>query len=118
MHSKENIYFAVQDDIKTDDQIIKFLDLEDLMKKIWGLEIKSVFIEGGSKTYSSFIKKGLVDRIHLFMNTSIIGSENGLSWTSGFGINALSDKVALNNPKNKIFGSDIYLTGRILNSKI
>lgn len=118
MHSKENVYFAVQDDIKTDDQIIKFLDLEDLMKKIWDLEIKSVFIEGGSKTYSSFIKKGLVDRIHLFMNTSIIGSENGLSWTSGFGINALSDKVVLNNIKNKIFGSDIYLTGRILKFKI
>ncbi len=99
IHKPENIH------------ILKFKDLSDVMNQLWALNIKSVFIEGGAQTYSSFLKAGLVDRLHLFMNTSVIGSANGLSWTKGFGIEALQDKKSLKNIKIKTFGSDLYLTG-------
>lgn len=99
-HGSENIHF------------IQSHDLNDLMKKIWDMNIKSIFIEGGALTYSSFLKAGLVDRLYLFMNTSVIGSANGLSWTKAFGIEALADKKSLKNIKSKLFGSDIFLTGR------
>lgn len=100
VHKPENIH------------ILKFKDLNDVMDQLWALNIKSVFIEGGSMTYSSFLKAGLVDRLHLFMNASVIGSANSLSWTKGFGIEALSDKKSLKNTKIKTFGSDLYVTGR------
>jgi diaminohydroxyphosphoribosylaminopyrimidine deaminase/5-amino-6-(5-phosphoribosylamino)uracil reductase len=101
LHKPENIH------------ILKFKDLIDVMNQLWALNIKSVFIEGGAYTYSSFLKAGLVDRLHLFMNTSVIGSANGLSWTKGFGIEALADKKSLKNVKIRTFGSDLYVTGRI-----
>lgn len=101
IHKPENIH------------ILKFKDLQSVMNQLWALNIKSVFIEGGAYTYSSFLKAGLVDRLHLFMNTSMIGSANGLSWTKSFGIEALSDKKSLKNTKIRTFGSDLYVTGRI-----
>jgi diaminohydroxyphosphoribosylaminopyrimidine deaminase/5-amino-6-(5-phosphoribosylamino)uracil reductase len=100
LHKPENIH------------ILKFKDLQSVMNQLWALNIKSVFIEGGAYTYSSFLKAGLVDRLHLFMNTSVIGSANGLSWTKGFGIEALADKKTLKNIKIRTFGSDLYVTGR------
>ncbi len=101
VHKPENIH------------ILKFKDLNDVMDQLWALNIKSVFIEGGAQTYSSFLQAGLVDRLHLFMNTSIIGSANGLSWTKGFGIEALVNKKSLKNMNIKTLGSDIYISGRI-----
>lgn len=112
-HAIENIYFAVQSEISADFKTIVYSDLNDLMNKIWNLNIKSIFIEGGAKTYSSFFAAGIVDRIHLFINTSVIGSQNGLTWTAGFGIKALSEKLILKNTQTKMFGSDIYITGKI-----
>jgi diaminohydroxyphosphoribosylaminopyrimidine deaminase/5-amino-6-(5-phosphoribosylamino)uracil reductase len=112
-YSQENIYFAVSSEVSSEYQTIAYSDLDNLMNKIWNLNIKSIFIEGGAKTYSSFLAASLVDRIHLFMNASIIGNQNGLSWTSGFGVKALSDKLILKNSQTKIFGSDIYITGKI-----
>jgi len=100
LHKPENVH------------ILKFKDLNDVMNQLWALNIKSVFIEGGAYTYSSFLKVGLVDRLHLFMNTSVIGAGNGLSWTKGFGIEALADKKSLKNTKIRTFGSDLYVTGR------
>ncbi|MBC7754513.1 MAG: bifunctional diaminohydroxyphosphoribosylaminopyrimidine deaminase/5-amino-6-(5-phosphoribosylamino)uracil reductase RibD, partial [Moraxellaceae bacterium] len=58
VHKPENIH------------ILRFNDLNDVMNQLWALNIKSVFIEGGAQTYSSFLKAGLVDRLYLFMNAS------------------------------------------------
>lgn len=101
IHKPENIH------------ILQFKDLDDVMNQLWNLNIKSVLIEGGAMAYSTFLKAGLVDRLHLFMNTSIIGAGNGLSWTKDFGIEALKDRRVLKNVKTRSFGADIYLTGRI-----
>lgn len=101
IHKSENIH------------ILNFKDLQSVMNQLWALNIKSVFIEGGAYTYSSFLKAGLVDRLHLFINTSVIGAGNGLSWTKDFGIEALGDKKSLKNVKIRTFGSDLYITGRI-----
>lgn len=113
-HAKQDIYFAVSK-IKADIdfQQIEFSDLLNLTEKIWNLGLRSVFIEGGAKTYSSFFTAGLVDRLYLFLATSIIGSNNGLSWTESFGINSLNQKINLKNCDVKLFGSDILITGQL-----
>ncbi len=100
-HKSENIH------------ILQFNDLHDVMNHLWALNIKSVFIEGGAQTYSSFLKARLVDRLHLFMNASVIGAANGLSWTKGFGIESLDEKRTLRKIKTRLFGADIYLTGKL-----
>lgn len=112
-HKKDKIIFAVQQDIKSEYQTLKFTNLEDLLKKLWHLKIKSVFVEGGARTYSGFLTAGLIDRLHIFTAPVIIGSGKGLSWSESFSISALKDKLVIKNVKHKTFLSDQYLTGRL-----
>lgn len=111
-NKKENIYFATKKKIENSKwQQIEFSNLTDLNQKIWDLQIRSVFIEGGADTYSGYISGNLIDRLHLFMASSILGAQNGISWTKNFGIQNLNDRRQLKSLKSRTFNSDIYLTG-------
>lgn len=114
MRAKDKIIFAVQTEAaSTDYQVVKFKDLPDLLNQLWDLKIKSIFIEGGARTYSSFLQNKLIDRLHAFIAPVLIGQKNGLSWSNDFAISTLSEKIVLTNVKHKTFGHDLYLTGRI-----
>ncbi len=115
-HKIENIFFAVnsKNDL-FDFQQIEFKNLQNLLNNLWVLNIKSLFIEGGAKTYSSFLAENLIDRLHVFTATAVIGSANGLSWTPGVSTQQLPQKKVLKNIKTKIFDTDIYITGRFDN---
>ncbi len=109
----KNIFFAVQKPVETTYQTILFSDLHNLLEKTWNLNIKSIFIEGGAKTYSEFLKADLIDRLYVFQNTSIIGNANGRSWTEGFGIQDLNKKKQLRNISVRRFEADVMITGRL-----
>lgn len=110
----ENIFFAVKEKINDFNyQQIEFENLQQLLNNLWMLNIKSVFIEGGAKTYSSFLAENLIDRLHIFTATSVIGTSNGLSWTKYLSTEKLSQKKILKNIKTKVFDSDIYITGKL-----
>ena len=122
-HRPENIFFALSPQVEAETSLMEFLQSEnfqsivftstaDLKENFWKKNIKSVFIEGGAETYAHFFKNGLVDRLHLFLAPQIIGGLNGLGWSDGFGIQALSDRLVLKKTKICMKGSDYYLTGR------
>ena len=46
----------------------------EITRKLFGLGLKKILIEGGAKTISSFIDAGAVDRLHLMVAPVIIGS--------------------------------------------
>ncbi len=113
VHDFENIFFAVNEvQAQFKSQQIQFNQLYDLHEKLWSLNMKSVFIEGGAATYSSYIQQNQIDRLHLFLAPSIIGSVNGLSWTQNFKIQQLTQKMTLSRIKTQSFGQDIYLTAK------
>lgn len=91
VHAKEKIIIAND-----------FDDLEDLLKQLWQKGIRSVFIEGGAKTYNSFLEAGLVDRMYIFTAPVAFGE----------GIDA-PPKLQLKNVKHKTFGSDQFITGKL-----
>ncbi len=114
IHSKDRIYFVVAKvDNRNPYQQIEFLSLENLLKQLWELGIRSLFIEGGSQVYSSFLQAGLVDRLYLFIAPSIIGSLNGLSWTSQVNTESLSSKILFSDMKVSCVGSDVFMTARL-----
>lgn len=110
IHSKENIIFAVQKKMDSSFTTVLFQDLNDLLNQLFKLKIYSIFIEGGAKTYSEFIKNNLVDRYYVFMNMSLIGSQNGLSWTQNFSISQLKEKTELKIDEQQLFGQDLFLS--------
>jgi len=110
---KEKIMFAVQN-VNPDLPYtqLKFSSLLQLNEQLWSSGIKSIFIEGGAQTYSSFLQEGLVDRLHLFLSSSIIGAGCGIGWTQSFKISELSQKLILSSAQTARFGSDFYITGK------
>ncbi len=115
LHNKENIIFAVK---KTNDDNpfhqIEFSDLENLTAQLFALGVKSIFIEGGARTYSSFFQAGLIDRLYLFMAPSIIGAHSGLSWTSHLQTESLNKKINFTDLKVRSLAPDIFLTAKLL----
>ena len=114
VHKKENIFFAVLKVVNSDYQQIQFSDLNGLLTKLWDLNFRSVFIEGGAATYSTFLKAGLIDRLYIFLAPVIIGSGNGLSWTQNFGIESLENKLQLQHVEIKNLTPDLLVTGQLV----
>ncbi len=114
VHAKDRLWFAVE---KPDAQIpfqqIEFSNLIALHEKLWDLNIRSLFIEGGAETYSRYLQANLIDRLHLFLAPTILGALTGLSWTGSFGIDKLSQKRPFKMGPPELFGNDIYLSGRL-----
>lgn len=112
-HKPENIFFAVNKKMQAPYNQIEFTSTRDLLGKLFEIKIMSVFIEGGAETYSQFLTANLIDRLYLFMNASIIGSDGGLSWTSQVRSENLESKKKLHHLAFKSFGADLFITGRL-----
>nr|BFD68612.1 bifunctional diaminohydroxyphosphoribosylaminopyrimidine deaminase/5-amino-6-(5-phosphoribosylamino)uracil reductase RibD [Bdellovibrio sp. HAGR004] len=87
------------------------LDLQDLLAKLYSKGIRSVMVEGGAFTASSFIKEALVNRIYMFQAPIIMGSGGARSWTETIRISAMADKLQIRNPRYLTFGNDFMITG-------
>lgn len=109
-----DIYFAVQNKIeRAPYQQIEFSNLQDLLNQVWNLNFRSLFIEGGAKTYSSFLNAELIDRIYVFIAPIILGAKSGISWTGDVGVERMDQQVKLANPKIKKFASDTLISGTL-----
>jgi diaminohydroxyphosphoribosylaminopyrimidine deaminase/5-amino-6-(5-phosphoribosylamino)uracil reductase len=49
------------------------LDLEEISSKLFELNVLNVFVEGGSKIFSSFINKNFADKVYTFIAPKFIG---------------------------------------------
>lgn len=86
----DKIIWVVGDDIekKMDVQMLKVpienghFNLNILLKKLWNLEITSIFIEGGAKTFSYFLNAGLVNRVYHYSTESDVSDNKSLFWLS------------------------------------
>jgi diaminohydroxyphosphoribosylaminopyrimidine deaminase/5-amino-6-(5-phosphoribosylamino)uracil reductase len=89
------------------------LDLGDLLNQLFSKGIKSIMVEGGAQTASSFIDGGYVNRIYMFLAPIIMGSGGSKSWTETIRIASMKDKIPVKNPKYLTFGSDFMITGSL-----
>jgi diaminohydroxyphosphoribosylaminopyrimidine deaminase/5-amino-6-(5-phosphoribosylamino)uracil reductase len=123
VHKSEDILFVVREDIKVESKDHKIipvpalpsgsLNLDDLTRKLYEEKIYSLFVEGGAQTYSEFVSQKAFQRLYLFQAPVIIGSKNGRSWSEGFSVLKLKEKLHLKNLKSHRVGEDLFLTGRL-----
>jgi len=93
-----------------------FLNLNELLQKLWELSIRSVLVEGGAATMSSFINQKCADRVSLFVAPMIVGDLSGLSWASQINpIEQLSQSVSLGPMDISKRGQDLFLSARMIN---
>ena len=78
-----------------------------LLKELAKHDIMHVLIEGGAKINSSFLKKGLIDRIIFMIAPKIIGGKDSIGVFEGIEKLALNNAIQLKDIKVRRFGEDI-----------
>ncbi|QLY25149.1 bifunctional diaminohydroxyphosphoribosylaminopyrimidine deaminase/5-amino-6-(5-phosphoribosylamino)uracil reductase RibD [Bdellovibrio sp. KM01] len=130
-HDSQNVFWCVSEELKEETQkkaqnlskvpqlvFVKTkvggdLDLEDLLAQLYKLGFRSILVEGGALTASSFVQSDLVNRIYMFQAPIIMGSGGSKSWTETVRIETMKDKIFIQHPSYKTFGNDFMITGRI-----
>lgn len=93
------------------------VDLIDWLKQCEILNIKSIFVEGGSEIIASMLKEKIVDRIAVAIAPIIIGGQSAKSFVSGEGIEHLKDAIKLEKPLLKWFDDDCVIEYTIKRGK-
>lgn len=99
--SKENI------------QIIKLplkegrFDINDILRKLYELEVMHLLVEGGKSIVTEFITSGVYDKISLFIAPKLIG-EDGISAIGKLGIEDIQEALKLKVEGIKRLPPDIY----------
>jgi diaminohydroxyphosphoribosylaminopyrimidine deaminase/5-amino-6-(5-phosphoribosylamino)uracil reductase len=97
-------------DLKSEDE----MNLDDLLEKLFEKEVRSILVEGGALTASSFLRDSKVNRICVFQAPIIIGSGGGKSWTENLKISSMKSRVHVRNVRTSTFGQDIMWSGRLI----
>lgn len=87
------------------------LDLPSMLSQLWAKGLRSLMVEGGAMTASSFVNENLVNRIYIFQAPIIMGSGGSRSWTESIRIAKMNEKIHLKHPRYMTFGNDFMLTG-------
>jgi diaminohydroxyphosphoribosylaminopyrimidine deaminase/5-amino-6-(5-phosphoribosylamino)uracil reductase len=93
------------------DQTHVFRSIEEALEELFKKKIINLFLEGGPNLAASFLTKGLIDRVSLYMNPSFLGS--GQSLLENFNLESLAERPKLKDLESRWFGEDLYLTGRL-----
>ncbi len=86
-------------------------NLRSLLKRLAGIEIVNLLVEGGGTTIASFIEERLVDRILFFIAPKIIGGRYAITSVEGKGVDRISKAMRLKNIEVKNFKEDILISG-------
>ncbi len=86
------------------------LDLSAVLADLGKMGICSLLVEGGASVHGSFLKKGLVDRVFLFMAPLFAGS-SGTPLVSGFPVEDREQALSLKNVLYRRCGNDLLVQG-------
>jgi diaminohydroxyphosphoribosylaminopyrimidine deaminase / 5-amino-6-(5-phosphoribosylamino)uracil reductase len=77
------------------------------LDELWAIGVKSVWVEGGPKVASEFVKAGLVDEIIVYLAPMLLGGNNVS--LQDIGVSTMAEAIGLEIVENKMLGRDIYL---------
>lgn len=82
------------------------IDLADLSKKLYDLNIKSIFVEAGGILSGEFVKKDLVDKIYQFIGPKIVNDNSAKSCFSADNISKIVEAKKYRIVEMKQIGDD------------
>ncbi len=132
-HSPENIYFVVDQALQA--EISKLLSdnkkvelqpqviwtksvygskafLNELDQSLWSHKMRSVFVEGGAKVLSSFIREMSAQRLYLFQAPIILGAKSGRAWSEQVSIDSMKERISIHNIELVRLEQDTLIMGR------
>ena len=90
------------------------LDLQWLMKRLGGMGVTSVMIEGGSSLSAHALEDGVVDKVIFFIAPKIVGGRDSYPAVGGKSCGALGNAYRLRDVRVKRLGEDILVEGYVV----
>ena len=89
------------------------INLRDALKKLAGLQISNIIVEGGGTLIGSLFDERLVDKILFFISPKIIGGKDAVSSVMGNGVKRIDQAIKLLDLKVRRFGEDLLVQARV-----
>lgn len=87
----------------------KMIDIEDLLKKVGGLGIDSILLEGGGNLNYSFVETGVIDEVYAFIAPKIIGGAEAKTPVEGVGRDLITDALCFSSVNTFMIGNDMVI---------
>lgn len=88
-------------------------DLKRLSFQLYEEKLCSILVEGGARTFSSFLEQNAVQRLYHFINPCLLGGLKGRYWTENLSISSLNFKKQLKSKEILFLGEDFFITGTL-----
>jgi diaminohydroxyphosphoribosylaminopyrimidine deaminase/5-amino-6-(5-phosphoribosylamino)uracil reductase len=85
------------------------VDLRAALEDLASMGVMHVFVEGGSRVASSFVRSGLVDRLAAFVAPRLVGDADGLGSFSNLGVKGLDTCYRFRLDQVLRVGGDVLL---------
>lgn len=86
-------------------------DVSQILSALQSKGVKSVYLEGGAATTSSFLKQGEVDQLQIHFSCKILGS--GKQGYHFDGIESIDDCIQFKNPRFVPVGNEMMFVGEL-----
>jgi diaminohydroxyphosphoribosylaminopyrimidine deaminase/5-amino-6-(5-phosphoribosylamino)uracil reductase len=86
------------------------LDLVVVLRELYARGIRSLLVEGGSLVHSSFISRGLWQKMIVFVAPAIVGGAEAPSIFAGEPVSRLTDAYRFRFDRVEVVGSDLMIT--------
>lgn len=97
-------------DLPQNVEVLEYKDLPTLLKELFDLGIKSVFIEAGGKLLGEFVKQELADKIYHFIAPKVLNDNTGRSCFDGDNISKINNSKLFKLSEIKKLGEDLLVT--------
>lgn len=87
------------------------ISLKRALRALGKCDIASILVEGGSQTFSAFIRNSLADKALIFVAPRILG--RGLAAFDSFALAAIERQVRSNGFRLMMFGEDLLIDARL-----
>ena len=87
--------------------------LQPLLEELGKRGIISLLVEGGSEVHASFVEQGLVDKVHAYIGSSLIGGHEAPGPVGGVGVARLAEAIPLRELDATRLGPDLLITGYV-----
>ncbi len=84
-------------------------DLEDTLRKLGGMDVASVMVEGGGELHFSLLEAGLADKVMVFIAPKLLGGRGSKTLVEGDGFPAISSSATLKDIRISNIGTDLLV---------
>jgi diaminohydroxyphosphoribosylaminopyrimidine deaminase/5-amino-6-(5-phosphoribosylamino)uracil reductase len=86
------------------------LDLVAVLRELYRRGVQSLIVEGGSLLHSDLIRRGLWQKMVVFVAPAVIGGADAPSIFSGEGVSRLTDAYRFRFDRVELVGTDLMIT--------